>query len=487
MPIQKRQFIINPLNATTDGFSHRDGNPVVKFSIPAQELFLETHTLHLSGLASFHWKGSSTAISTDGADNTLNVDTGTDLSGNPNILANSTALNLSNYGGIHNCIDKVVITSKKSSVELVNESNYSQFNALQQGFVFNNDDYLKKPLNRSLSSGNNADLVNRRLLITSDLTGTKAQDKGVNFSLKLNIPLLKLYPIHLGEDFVGGLTISIHLSPDSAVLCSRNRHTGTVSDNDPTGSFYKLKNLKLGGRYLIPDANDMKAYQSVLPYNNRVNFINDIHSSVNSSGYTPQLQFVKSIVNVFQRGDAVNNFKLNQNNFSQVVGLEKSTQSKNNMRFPYDFPVEAVPNNRSLDKAGVELVPNNLKFKSLGLGDTEQRLHFSRSVLGVSEPYHASVSLQMTEDNMREEYATAVNAGAGDNTKVDLAGVGADYSMGLGMVQNYVNQDYSVELHSGVNTNKANLPTDTKNIGLLQQTFVRNVEELDLKKLVKVM
>ena len=135
MPLSKRTFLINPLNNTADGFSHKNGNPVVKFSIPQQDLFLESATLRLSGqvqiksqtgaLIAPDGKGDGTAD----AFSTMNVD-------NPALPQSSQcAVNFGNFGGVHNCIDKIVITSKKSKVELTSSrgGEVNTFGVLENG------------------------------------------------------------------------------------------------------------------------------------------------------------------------------------------------------------------------------------------------------------------------------------------------------------------------------------------------------------------
>ncbi|MHA2182713.1 MAG: hypothetical protein ACXAAH_14935, partial [Promethearchaeota archaeon] len=155
MPVSKRTFLIKPSNNVQDGFSHNKGNPVVKFSVPAQDLLLETSSLRLVGRIKF-FQSNNTEFSINGNLDTLSSnDDGTSAQEQP------VSMNLCNLGGVHNCIDKVVIKSKKSSVELVNDANYSQFTAVKQGLAHNKSDYLRSPLNRTLGCGNNCDLVNR--------------------------------------------------------------------------------------------------------------------------------------------------------------------------------------------------------------------------------------------------------------------------------------------------------------------------------------
>lgn len=482
MPLSKMNFMIKPSNNTTDGFSHSKGNPVVQISVPAQNLLLETSSLHLNGRIVEYDKDGS-LINMDGSIPTLsNADDGTQEMDAP------VSLNLSNFGGVHNCIDKIVIKSKKSSVELVNDSNYGQFTATRECFSFNKEDYLRTPLTRSLSSGNNCNLVNRRIVNTYKSATNIRERIGQEFSLKLNIPFLGTQPIHLGPEFCGGLVITLYLSPDANVFFNRFRNTnfdGGINDN--TGAYYVLTDLMLCGRYLVPSPQDLKAYNPNIQYNGKVNLINDVVSSVNSNGYTPQVQYAKSIINQFQRGDAINNYSINANNFPQLVGLEKVVQSKNGMRFPYQYAVNVTPNARSLRTDGTQITPSVLQFKSLGMGDTEVRLQHMRAVLNGLEPYHSSCSLAETEDEVAQEYSPQLEGqDYGNNCFVDITGIGADYSMNLGLTQNFVNQDYALETTSGVNTGRQNLPVETSGMSMLQQTFIKDVEVVNTQTLVKV-
>jgi hypothetical protein len=59
MPLMKKHFSLSPLNDVpvvvsaagqiTGGFSHADGFPTIRFSLPAQNTLLETTSLHLVG------------------------------------------------------------------------------------------------------------------------------------------------------------------------------------------------------------------------------------------------------------------------------------------------------------------------------------------------------------------------------------------------------------------------------------------------------
>ena len=128
MPIEKNYFSISPLNdnplqsaganGVEGGFSFKESNPIVKFSLPAIEKLLEVNSLVLSG--QFFIKDSSTNEGFGRETNYTNINNDNGANMTP-----ETAINLPNHGGVHNVIDKVVIQTKKTNTELVNIHNYS--------------------------------------------------------------------------------------------------------------------------------------------------------------------------------------------------------------------------------------------------------------------------------------------------------------------------------------------------------------------------
>jgi len=503
MPIVKKHFSLSPLNDNpvvmsgnniTGGMSHKDGFPTIKFSIPQQEALLETQTLHLVG--QFLVKESDGSIFDDAVvQNNDNADNGA-------TMTKRTALNIPNWGGIKNVIDKVVIQSKKSLVEISSAINYSQFEGLVEAYHYNKDDYIHTPLSRSLASGANADQVNRKVLsaVNHVAVGSipNAQDRmvGQHFSIKINTDLLNTLPLHLGQDKLGGCLITIHLAPDSAVFHCRHRVRDVAQQpnaNFAQGVNYVLKNLKLEGRYVIPTAQENSAYPSQVSLNSRLNLINDVQSSINSSAYTPQLQFVKSMVNLYLDNDQTNNTDKNANNFRHPVGHKANQQAKNGLRFPYDYKTKLEPNfQSSFERNGGavsgEITPSALAVKGSCMGDVEVRKQFERALLGGIEAYHSSATIDLLNDSLTEDYdgAGATANGVGNNCKANCQGIGADYSFAMGGIQNMVNQDYNLTIESGVNTGSALLPSSRNNQPLLQQTFVRHQSQLNFSNLVKV-
>ncbi len=499
MPSKKLNFSLAPINDNpvnlsggqlTDGYSHKNGFPTIKFSIPAQDVLLDVNNLYLSGqfLVQDSDGGNITTAVADIANYDVNNGSAT--------IQKQNCINTSNWNGVASVIDKVVIQSKKTQTELQTIINYSGYNALKMGHKMNQDDYLNNGLTRNLCSGASSGFTNRHLNNTPTIGESRAAaltDKYVGqfFSFKLDVALLQSQLIHLGNGFAGGLLITLHLSPDAAVFHSRFRSINALTLNaDPTGVSYILKNVKLEGKYAVPNQQDLSSYNPVLTMNSRVNLMNDVVSSENCNTYTPQLQMVKGVVNTFLDDNQSNNYLLNQNNFRVPCGLVEYQQAKNNIRFPNDFATKLVPNAQSSSTAGVAVAPN-LTYHPVAIqGDAELRLQFGRALLGGKLAAHTSSNVRLTNDSLLGDYdadgANSNTAQRGDNTHPDLLGVAADYSNNVGQIQNFVNQDYELKLSSGVNSGRANLPQTRANRVSIQESYIRNFSQIDLRSLQKV-
>lgn len=526
MPIIKKPFTLSPLNdnpvvisdggnnqlSIAGGFSHKGGFPTIKFSLPPQPVMLEMGSLKLTGQilvkksdnTALLAENNGTAYSNGVSGGTNGRTGGIDLDRNTGMLP-QTALNLPNWGGVHNVIDKVVVQSKKSLIELTSVNNYGQYSALTECYNNNEDDYLISPPIKSLSAGVNANFLNRRLLTCASplnangmtsLSGSY-NDKNIGqfFSVPIKIDLLGGENLYLDDDYLGGLLLTIHLAPDSAVFCNRwNSTAGTaVAVNDMSALNYVLKNLKLEGRYIVPDEQDLANVPPTLSLDSRLNLINDIHSSVNANAYTPQLQAVKSVVNVFLDNDQTNTFKKNQNNFRRVPGEKSYQQARNGLRFPYNYETFLKPNMDSATEQGTGTFgENNLHFPALAYGDAEVRKQFEMALLNGGKPYHSSASLDLTNKRLKEDIEADAggNSSRRNNTVADCVGVGADYTLGLGLTQNFVNQDYGLTLKSGVNTASDKIASSRNGTAesnpMLEQSFIRYNSQFDTQSLVKV-
>ena len=509
MPIEKKYFSIAPVNdnpvtvvdndtfKTSQGYSHKQGNPIIRFSLPSSNVLLETSSLRLVG--QYQVKTSN--------DNVVLVSkTHLDENNGAN-LARATSANMPNFGGVQNTIDKIVIQSKKSNVELSNSTNYSMNASLVEAYRNADQDYkYGSEANQSLSQGYNAVFSNRRYNLSAnhrtkathaglELGSVNNKEIGQHFSLNLEVDMLKAGNLHLGQDYLNGLLITMHLNPDSAFFHQRFREV--VTNQTLAGIdnvMYVLKNVRLEGRYLVPNPDDLANYQPIKLLNSKLNILNDVHSDDNSFQYTPQVSAVKSMYNLFLDNDQTNNKTLQQNNFKMPVGIKEIEQSKDNLRYPLDFPVKVTPNQESHPVSGITRLQtlqdvDNLFRKSDIVGDCEVRHHFTKSVTGRTDGKSVN-NIRELHNSLTNDYASPsgdANNAAGSNMFPLMVGVGADYSYGLSNTLNFVNRDYSAQIKSGVGTGLPIYPAMSNNKSELVQTYVKHVSALDTQKLVKTM
>jgi hypothetical protein len=318
---------------------------------------------------------------------------------------------------------------------------------------------------------------------------------GQAFSFRIDTGMLNiLAPLHLGESHLGGLMVTLFLNNEGAFYNQRYLDIPTVDPNgDVTGSFYRIKDLRLEGRYIVPTAQEVANQPPMLTLQDRTNLVNDVTSSVNVTTYTPQLNMVKSFVNLFLDQVQENTIGNNQFNFRMPLGLESYTQNKNSVRTPEDYVIELFPSfNNNIAENGTVYSVADLGSIIMGQGASEVRNRFQRSLLDGGLPAHTSASLALSARQLTQEYQTrpagmATNIGTINTTEADLMGVGLDFTFGMGSVSGFVNQDYTLRLKSGVDSgNTSKFPANRANAFELQQTYVRNQAMLNTQTLQKV-
>lgn len=467
-------FSLPAINQPQGGFSHKAGQPVAMFSVPAQPRMLDTRALKLTGKL----------VIKDSDDVVIAADAVNDGASQGANITKATSTNIPQWCGVQGAVSKVVVQSKKSRQEISQVLNYQEFLSLRESYLRNTQDYRNRPQCRSLASGGNASSMSRRMTISS--SGGKA------FSVDISIPLLNNEALNLDEDHMGGLMISLYLQPDSNFLSSYFRLPGANQANaDPTGASYSLQDLKLEGYYGIPGASGMPDMDEMM-LQGRLSLMNDLVSSVDSSVFTPQAQMVEGFCNVYQTDTQENNYLAAASDFKLPVGTRAVTQEKDGIRYPQKYEVQVVPAYTSSvegQSAVAGFDPSTLATKCHGMGDSEIRKLFERALFNGKEMPHISNTLgaeSLSLDSQYAETAVAATDGAGKVLDQCELGIGADQTFGIvGAAQSYVNQDYQLRLQSGVNTGNAKLPTDFSQTSLIQRAFVRNIEILDTRSLVK--
>jgi hypothetical protein len=504
MPVQKIAFSIPAVNdqATsidssnqlTGGFSFNKGNANIRFHISSQDRLIDTSDMYLTGqIVYLDSNGDPISV---GSPTKANYN-----AGNGANLQRGANTNISQWSGIQNAIKRIFVQSKKTSVEIAQHNNYPMYVGARTAWTKSTADYLISPLARYDAFGDNATHGNRHQSVMSganhtsggqfgNITNFNDKHYGRPFSFKLDTALLNnLKPLHLGNDFLGGLIVNLELNNDAGYFYERFREQGA---NHPSvsGSFYILKNVRLQGRFLVPTPQDLSSYNPQMMLNDRVNLVNDVVSSVNSSKYTPNLSMVRSFVNLFLEQDQENNIKKNQSNFRTPVGLREYSQNKNNVRQPEDFVVEVQPNlltKTAANGATGSISAQNYVQKMGSVGDAEVRNRWQRALLDGELADKCSASLKLTNKSLEQDYATGgdANTGVGNNTEGDAMGIGLDYTHHFGNTSNFNNQDYDLIIRSGVQSGDAVLPASRNNAPEIQETYVKNIANFNTQTLVK--
>lgn len=515
MPSSKVYFSIPPLNdnsvtsagdVLSGGFSNKNGNGNIKFAISSQDRLLDTSDMYLTGQI-LHVDSTGAPITLKAAAATTKAEYSAN---NGTTLQSYTNQNISNWNGVESMVKKIFIQSKKTSINISEHRNYPTYNAARKAWTHSKADYLISPAIRTCAFGTFADEANRHSTTMDNATsgasgqmpnmsGQEDPNYGMPFSFKLDTALLNnTQPLHLGQNYLGGLLVNIELNNENGFYSDRFRDLGNnQTDADVlTGSYYIVKNLRLQGRLLVPTPQDLASYNPNFVLNDRFNLINEVNSTTNNSKYTPNVNAVRGVVNMFLDQNQENSRSANQTNLRNAVGLENYQTNKNNIRQPQDFVVEVVPNLLTKTKQSGAGAVDAKDYADKGTieGDSEVRAFWQRALLNGDLADKTVCSLELTKEQLDADYAdratdgTSQNDGVGNLTAANGLGIGLDYTHHMGMVSNYSGAaDYDLLMRSGVNSGDAVLPISRRSQPEIVQSYVKNVASFNSESLVKTM
>ena len=240
---------IIPSNITSDGtLSFKNGQPVVQFIIGEQERYLIGQSLRLTG--------KFTAYSSDGA-----------------ISTSATGLRMNEQLGVYSCFNELHISSQKTAQSIETIRHYPRMMSSYLGVTSSLQDGISHLNETALIDMN---FASQQRGVVENPTGLTTNN---SFCCPLVCGLLNgTSPIPLsGAWGVGGLDISIHLSPDSNVFFSADNTITNI-----TGAYYELSDVKLVCEVMTPAPDQlsqiMRQTQNVFEYNSIVSQFNTINS-----------------------------------------------------------------------------------------------------------------------------------------------------------------------------------------------------------------
>ena len=254
---------IAPSNVVSTGrVSYKDGNPVINFIIGETDRFLIGNSVRFCGSMACYTSASGTRGIVPKFDSTLNI--------SPKLSAYSV-------------IDQIVFSSQKNKNVIEHIRHYGRFLASYLPNVSTHGEalgHLSQTCNTMPNiQGNKLSFVNN---VNGSMTAGAADPTGYQYagnSFCLNLPcgfLNNSEPIGLsGAGWgIGGLSIDIHLTPDSQVFNS----AGAFTD-----SFYQLENLQLICEVINPAPDElsrlMRQTSNTMEYNAITSYYTTIAST----------------------------------------------------------------------------------------------------------------------------------------------------------------------------------------------------------------
>jgi len=240
---------IIPSNITSDGkLSFRGGQPVVQFIIGEQERYLIGQSLRVTG--------KFTAFPSEGA-----------------VSTSATGLRMNEQLGVYSAFNELHISSQRTAQNIETIRHYPRMMSSYLGVTSSLQDGISHLNETALIDMNYA--LQERGVIENPSASTTSN----SFCVPLVCGLLNgTSPIPLSAQWgVGGLDISVHLSPDSNVFFSSGSDTSSI-----TGAFYELSDVKLVCEVMSPAPDQlsqlMTQTQNVFEYNSITSMFNTVNS-----------------------------------------------------------------------------------------------------------------------------------------------------------------------------------------------------------------
>ena len=237
---------VQPSNVnSTQKVSYKKGNPIVSFLLGAQPHLLDAGSVRISGEIEFFTNANDAKPTT------------------------ADQLAIDEKLAIYSIMDKVTITSQRSRQVIETINHYGRFLSTYIPYVNSKSDKLSH-LNEMALTMPNYETQKRELV---DFPATQ---HGSRFCIHIPTGFLSSgNMIPLSADSLGGVEISINLSPDANVLYAQNGTTTGLTD-----AYYQLSNLRLHCELVVPpDPRNMLPPQGQLTYNAITSYFNVINSA----------------------------------------------------------------------------------------------------------------------------------------------------------------------------------------------------------------
>jgi len=428
--------------ASDQTISFRAGFPVLSFTIPAQNGVLDPRSIRLNGnLQIFKEIGGANDTATGRPE------------GQPPYDGDADRITMDNRLGIYAMWDQLVIRHDRSKQICENIQNYNRYMSQYLGLTSSVQD-LTGHMNEAALCQPNADAMYLNVVSSGTQPGGAPADRTLRpkaFSCYLPCGfLMSGQSLNLMENSFGGLTIEIHLSPDSNCLFTQ---TGATPANRAQ-AFYELSNLSLSCEVHDVPAEEMAALSSQSTGEMEFNTITSLYTTINSTNaqiqYSLGLRYLQSAFLNFVPATHINNIAENGLALTQLsqsaiapgaqanalVNVQSVQFLRGGVNYPMDFTVRDVSQitgNVDVATVGAE--------SSFNVPDAMLSRLLAESVV----PEAMVDKTSMSPANMSRTYTMAPDGAANADSYKNVKDGGALYGLGVRLSQFNAGEDYSQE------------------------------------------
>ena len=440
---------IRPDNVASDQtISFKKGFPTLSFTIPAQNGILDPRSIRINGELMV-FRGFDAAVGSE----QIPVYDALHLAANP-IAADPNRITMDNRLGIYAMWDQLVIRHDKSKQICENIQNYNRYMSQYLGLTSSIQD-LTGHMNESSLCQPNADAMFFNVVSSGPPTQdgvTPKTRRPKSFSCYLPSGfLMSGQSVNLMESAFGGLTIELHLSPDSNCLFSRS---GTINDAN-NQAHYELSKLSLSCEVHDVPQEEMASLASQTTGEHEFNTITSLYTTINSTNaqiqYSLGLRYLQSAFLNFVPATHINSLgdnglALTQLSNSQVPGAPnarplcdvKTVQFlKGGSNYPLDFTIRDV----SETTGNVTIADGAGDGGIFNLSDPQLNRMLAESVV----PEAMVDKTSLSPANVSRVYDLTSDGAEGLPSYKSVKAGGPLYGLGVRMSQFNSGEDYSQE------------------------------------------
>jgi len=428
----------NVPSARNGGISHRNGLPVISFTIGSQNALLDMSSIRLVGDLNFWINSEGTTRPTSG---------------------NASSLTASHKLGVYGAIEQ--LTWRNSKTKQITESirSYGRFMSSFLPVMSSREDAIGH-LSESALVHNSSD---------SFKTNVIRSDRANSFCIPLPCGMtLGGEPLELFENSFGGIECEISLVPDSQFFYSDDADT---SRSYIQNAFYEFTNLKIVCEVHMPPPDQlsqmMARTEGTYTFNSIVSLYSTIQSSNAIISYNLGLSNVISAFINFVPSSFINN--LAQDGYltyypsfktaGTIGSVDQVIFLKNGERHPYHFDINSNTKNQS----------------GVTVADPQIQKTFLSSIMPESDHVRSNVSPATSNRNFvvssaNNSYGNMPNMGAS-------IGVGVLYDMLDSSGENFKNEQFGVQMITTVTD--AN-PTSAYLFVKSRQTMLFNAQGIQI-------